>query len=1615
MATNNPLESINTFEKGLDRDSSNQNKPKGTYEYAENLINNSEEGKFILSQEAGIVETNITGVDENPFQWITIGSVYIDDMEILFQGFVEDVNPEFTDSRIGYKNIRTGEFQVVYQNHERLNFNIDYHINNPQAKKIYNGDINLYFTDNFNPPKFLRLIYQSDLSGLPYIVDQDVLNLNADFEEPLIDYVQFIEGGGNAPISTIHFFLQYVDKYGNTTRYSNLTNGVPVISTTRSASLHTDVFLTNYAQTTSINTKIPFGKLNAISYNSNSSKSIRLRIDHVDTTYSFFRVGYMYYKDNVYTPIYKVIDNLYNIPVSTDLHIDNVFQDITFFEPTLELDKDQVTQIAKKFEYTHAKCMAQNQNYLLLGNLRNKYENLPDSLLEVIANNIDVRVAIKPLITTTDTYNSADFNQAYDHEQSSFRYKGYKRAEVYSFGFRLIYKGGYKSKVIHIPAKEKVTEFNANLRYILPTTGDNLTGTYYSSDTYKIGSSYIITSTIPNIRHHVMPDWYHEDATTNTYRISQDNFLTANTTTVNALGIYFENIDLHTLPEDILSDLVGLEFVRQTREDSQNKRILAQGITRLVQRPLTRSGSYPVILDEDADIKEFQEQVLAKDFAFSNFTNPYLNIPNHIEVDNSNAYWDVTDPQRHLRNDGLVSGTTIYGFENKRIDESGYVYDFTDSLSSPLDSFGHISKWFMPNYSGSTPLTNYSTYDEFILNIISPETEFNLVQLPSNLRLELRDRMYFETFDVTSVDSLGNAGSLVKIDNSLGAINYGITTVGTRASTGGNGLLRSAANSTYNDNGGIGPANYKTRILQGSLNQNTTVLISKPNQSKISLGFNTKYTSDFLSTLFISSGSNFVYPNRQDIVPIPDLQITDNYTNNDPIYKYLVKHSYVNNGLYLIPSLTSYLDLRTIIKENINNNLRYEVKLYNGGSYTLVGDLGLTEFATFPSTPYYQKIYRSTPIVGNNSTVAYDAATTEQKLDVDYSSTPVFDIISEIPNQYGTIYNAEYFVLQVSYNINKVATTNIGSYSEPIFSGDTFISWYANNNGGYGENYSVNTANSVTGVSFDAGDTYLLHKIHTYNNNIMYFPVETSINTHFRNSEENQAPYFPLVSLKDTFGGSNNIYRLAPHFNSDGYYLNYSYNQNNVNLSTTQNQLTGTGGSLGLYPNRIIYSAQSVDGEIDDQYRNFLTQNFKDVPKDTGEIWNMYQYSNDIYAHTLNALWKTYMLQTTGVTTNNGDEFVLGQSQLFGLTPQKILTKEGSSGGTKSAWGYMITPYGLLFIDNYGNKIYKLINDTLEEISFNGMMRFFANYTQFATTRGDFRDYSHYIDDSPYNPINGHGWHFGYDDFNKRVVMTKRSSIESEYRGNDLRRPEQFFKEFTISYSFLSNSFLGFSSYLPIYYINSGNHLITIPTNKNKPDIIKNYIGTHNDFTNPCNFYKESPEDSILKFTCNEYPQIEKTFDNIVIDMYNMSQAEDLGGGNYFNKTLVINRGNTNDPISGVPIKDTMEVETINQYSDVNELYYNNGTADHYVHYDDNKRSVKYFKQYRIALPKSRTSNQSIAKDNQSNIISPSPVYNTLGDRFKDKYLQVTLRWRNYERFSFLLNFIKTIFRINRR
>lgn len=172
--------------------------------------------------------------------------------------------------------------------------------------------------------------------------------------------------------------------------------------------------------------------------------------------------------------------------------------------------------------------------------------------------------------------------------------------------------------------------------------------------------------------------------------------------------------------------------------------------------------------------------------------------------------------------------------------------------------------------------------------------------------------------------------------------------------------------------------------------------------------------------------------------------------------------------------------------------------------------------------------------------------------------------------------------------------------------------------------------------------------------------------------------------------------------------------------------------AVTTYPNRITYSYQSFENEQFDAYRTFLTNNFHDVPKETGEITNMFEHNSILYAHTPHSLWRTFVNEKTFINSSTGD-IVLGNGGLFPIPSKQLYTEEGGFAGSSAKWGSTNTPYGRIFIDNHQRKVFMLTGDELKEISDPHMFDYFTTL----------------LDSSiPEN------YKIGYDPLNKRAILS---------------------------------------------------------------------------------------------------------------------------------------------------------------------------------------------------------------------------------------------------------------------
>jgi len=166
--------------------------------------------------------------------------------------------------------------------------------------------------------------------------------------------------------------------------------------------------------------------------------------------------------------------------------------------------------------------------------------------------------------------------------------RGYRRGEVYSLGFMLLFKDGTTSFVYHIPGNDKGTVLSGKTypdlsgdTYRVGSTSGEL-GTYLSDLEYPLDQNFPgtedgddIVSTVRKIRHHVMPRL---DQEPHFRQVDRSN------AKIRVLGLKFEIDPAFDIPSDLKEKVEEIIFVRERRSSSLNRSINSQGlINRLVE------------------------------------------------------------------------------------------------------------------------------------------------------------------------------------------------------------------------------------------------------------------------------------------------------------------------------------------------------------------------------------------------------------------------------------------------------------------------------------------------------------------------------------------------------------------------------------------------------------------------------------------------------------------------------------------------------------------------------------------------------------------------------------------------------------------------------------------------------------------------------------------------------------------------------------------------------------------------------------------------------------------------------------------------------------------------
>jgi hypothetical protein len=420
----------------------------------------------------------------------------------------------------------------------------------------------------------------------------------------------------------------------------------------------------------------------------------------------------------------------------------------------------------------------------------------------------------------------------------------------------------------------------------------------------------------------------------------------------------------------------------------------------------------------------------------------------------------------------------------------------------------------------------------------------------------------------------------------------------------------------------------------------------------------------------------------------------------------------------------STFNIKTPIKIN---NTSYVSEIYNAQPTTYIANQTIAIKQT--SRFWHIETVSSTNGVFNNNGVQ-DYETQQGDLPRtrinDNANIRLTRIVNLFSSQYGSIADAEYIPSVQRFDDQSLNVTGTDSIN---LEGDTYV---------------CKTFIRQIDLLHSAGKDPVSTQD---DNNIKWFDAQMLIGTYvesknnlaLRHKETNGAEYYPKNrKIWGSDPANSGILNLPLNLNSFAYNKQYSV-LNNVKVNVAQPLFFN---DVNAYPNRSIYSNQSFESELVDQYRIFPALNFHDIPKDRGVITDTFVFNNNFFHHTEYGLWQSYFNPNTIQSTTQGD-VVLGNAGIFRIPSKLIVDIKGGYMGTLDKSGTN-TPFGRVFLDHHQGKVFLFAGDSPLEISDLGLFPFFR---EFVNTTDKYA--------------------IGYDWANKRLLISKSEKNKNFIFTND--------------------------------------------------------------------------------------------------------------------------------------------------------------------------------------------------------------------------------------------------------
>jgi len=1409
MAKNNG--SVLTCGKGIDLDSDPVNQSPNTRRFTLNGLVGSMDGKkYQLGMDMSNYHTTTI-----PDGFYVIGEKYIGDDTIA----VILTNPKTSKTEIGLIDksdryithvntgtlttkltkqcdiiyrLRRGNQRIIYwvdadNNARTYNFDKPYnYYDNGYAAYIRNGgDPTTYTTEKWDGTAFdLIKTYKK----IPSFEDEEI-----------------IETGSILP-GSYNFAVQLVDEDLNPTNWITSSNTINI-----------------YNDTTTMNYERIRGSRNIQTDSqtfSRASKTIKLTMGNLDTSYPYYRIAIIRSASNSGEPDKVLLSELFSTYDDTFIYTGN---DASLTDGTLEdvmIDKEviykphHIEQLENRviLAYSHGKgidwCTFQRYASKIKSDLTTK---------EVLLNTIDSDANVK-------------------NAKSTFMFRGYMPGEVYSFGVVYIFKDGYISPVFHIPGKNATVVNDMafhEIDAVYLNTHNCAMNNYWGAD---ITGKPLIGE---KVRHHKFP--FRKDV--GKPLISKSGVTTP--ITRYRLRVVITLNPLHTpTPEYPKDTVTGDPLV-----------IGANYVYKLVDLPSTSSRLDNVRITDMGIVKTIYDDTNELDPIFSGGAygevDPVCQLGDILDDGNSPLLHTFTYDSYILTTSNDIDTAEIFGIEfsniekphpdvigcyivrNERLEEDRIIVD--NAIFGPMTqhqqyrSFGLITpkQFYTATNCGTstappgTPLEYYKKGIWFF----NPEFEYYNKKTGFD-RVEIEGK-YSEA--LVSMPTIG--------DNDT-ACTFGLAR--------GVGVQDVQAGTSFNGEVNTGEDSDGFDLLVGYRNTDMIYAIESgvtlPDKLK-EIYLNAAASQDEGSeTMYNVSVDNKIgmYLTEDDI-DIEELHETATNKNN-LLYGSLVKN---NTSSYSNFINRPYYKEHNNLIEFGNNSILSGVRVYNGDAQISA--------MHFVSSVYYDTVVAQRDkktkvwqIVAGAILVVAGVVLSVVGVGVAIGALGVALIGLAVSmgvslavaglkfEQYKKMINTDY-----SKGLKETVVDG-GVYEtirDTIAVDDDTIRWFSDR---VSNIYMESTVAFGLRSGLTAGATDFVDAPKAYDEYT------------FRDYLVNK---FTVI---DRDQGSGRLYK--GYAGAEVYDMNLDYLRFNKQKIFTHLGLEYDccADAKEVFPLRRWYSEQAFQEERVDNYRVFLPNNYSDMEGEHGEITGMYRLGINLFIQTREAVWQ----QPANMQERVTNEIVsfIGTGSFLAIPPRKIVDDSMGSAGTDHKWANLKTPFGVMSISEVEHMVH-LHSQKLEHLGEGMSSYFYDELRPFLSKQLHDNlgvDFMH--NNNPANP-NGCGYTSVYDRRFNRFIISKKDylllpdklailgvidkipplrrvvggsfpiphddepipvptvdPVTFNYCLQDGRfylgtlpvslTNRNYFedKAFTLSYSFLSRSWVGWHSYLPNYYIRGKNN-----------------------------------------------------------------------------------------------------------------------------------------------------------------------------------------------------------------